>query len=330
MKGISFAGMLAVDKIKTIGSLPLRGELAKILDLNQSVGGCVCNTGIDFSRLSKGIPVKVYGVVGDDEDGDYIIKTLNDYNINTAGVKKRGTTCFTDVIQETSCHARTFYSYSGSMSTFSINDICLDDINTKIFHIGYLLLLDELDKEDKTYGTKMAQLLFEIQRRGIKTSIDVVSENSDRFNRIVSPSIKYVDYLIINEIEGGKTVNISPRNDDGLINIDNIKKILSKLFEMGVKKYAIIHCPEGAFGMSDSGEFLIEYSKNKPEGYIKGTVGAGDAFCAGSLLGIYDDKSLKDILVYGNAAAQVSLTSVSATDGVTSIEEAIKEYNRFK
>ena len=329
MKGITFAGALAVDKLNTINTLPSRGEFTKILNLERSVGGCVCNAGIDFSKLDHSIPVKACGIVGDDNDGDYIIKTLKDSDIDTTWVKIRGITCYTNVFQETSCSARTFFSYGGSMKTFSIDDVDIDHIDTKIFHIGYLLYLDEFDKEDEVYGTKMAYLLSLIQIRGIKTSFDVVSENSDRYSKIIIPSVKYVDYLILNEIECGKTVNISPRNNDGSLNLDNVKAILSKLIDLGVKEYAIMHAPEGAFGMDTKGNFVIEYSKKLPKGYIKGTTGAGDAFTAGCLLAIYYDKPLKEALVYGNAAAQVSLKSISASDGVIPIDEALEEYNKY-
>ena len=45
----------------------------------------------------------------------------------------------------------------------------------------------------------------------MKTSVDVVSEDSDRFARIVTPALKYVDYCILNEIEAGKTAGFKIR-----------------------------------------------------------------------------------------------------------------------
>jgi arabinose-5-phosphate isomerase len=66
----------------------------------------------------------------------------------------------------------------------------------------------------------MARLLAEAQKHGIKTSIDVVSEASDRFTRLVPPSLKYTDYCIINEIEAGQTTGIALRDEnDNLLGI---------------------------------------------------------------------------------------------------------------
>ena len=55
---------------------------------------------------------------------------------------------------------------------------------------------------------------------------------------------------------------------------------LEKLFEAGVGTWCVIHCPEGAWGMSRTGQFAHEPSKKLPKGYKVGSVGAGDAFCA--------------------------------------------------
>ena len=164
---------------------------------------------------------------------------------------------------------------------------------------------------------------------GVKTSIDVVSENSDRFARIVAPALKYVDYLTFNEIEAGKTVGIELRRPDGSLAEDRIEDVLRKLFVIGTGEWVIIHCPEGAFGLSRNGTYAVERSKALPKGYKVGSVGAGDAFCAGVLLAAYRGLSISEALVYGNASAQVSLRHASASGGMTTIDEALAEYRRY-
>jgi sugar/nucleoside kinase (ribokinase family) len=53
-----------------------------------------------------------------------------------------------------------------------------------------------------------------------------------------------------------------------------------------------------------------------PAGYIKGTVGAGDAFCAGALYAAYQGESIAAALKLGNAAAAASLSQPGATEGM--------------
>ena len=85
------------------------------------------------------------------------------------------------------------------------SEIDFNASSAKIFHLGYLLLLDELDKEDPEYGTKAAALLAKARAAGMKTSIDVVSEDSDRFYKIIAPALKQVDYCILNEVEASRS-----------------------------------------------------------------------------------------------------------------------------
>lgn len=54
----------------------------------------------------------------------------------------------------------------------------------KLFHLGYLLLLDALDKiyEDGTSGA--SRVLKKACQSGLKTSVDLVSEDSDCFEKL--------------------------------------------------------------------------------------------------------------------------------------------------
>ncbi len=330
MEGMVFAGSMIVDHLREIVTLPGRSELTKIQSVGNSTGGCVCNTGIDIAILDPSIPLTALGVVGDDSDGHMIIDALNKHGFDSSHVVRRGVTSFTDVYAESSNGCRTFFQYGGACDTFDIGDVNFTNLNCKIFHIGYLLLLNKLDAEDPMYGTRMADLLCRVQACGVKTSIDVVSENSDRFEKIVSPALKYVDYLILNEIEAGKTVGVELRREDGTLVEERMHEVLFKLFAKGVGEWVVIHCPEGAWGLSRSGDFAHEPSKKLPKGYKVGSVGAGDAFCAGTLLAAYRETSIADALIYGNASAQVSLRAASATGSMVTIDEAIAEYNKFE
>ena len=329
MEGIAFAGSMIVDHIREIDVLPGRSELAKVRAIQNATGGCVCNTGMDLAILDPSVPVMAVGVVGEDADGDLVVDTLKGRGVDTSRVLRRGVTSFTDVFAERSNGCRTFFQYGGACDTFDVADVDFPNLDCALFHIGYLLLLNRLDAEEPEYGTRMAEMLARVKACGVKTSIDVVSENSDRFARIVSPALKYVDYLTFNEIEAGKTVGVELRRPDGTLAEERIEEVLRKLFVIGTGEWVIIHCPEGAFGLSRNGTYAVERSKKLPEGYKVGSVGAGDAFCAGVLLAAYRGLSIGDALVYGNASAQVSLRHASASGGMVGIDEALAEYRRF-
>ncbi len=323
---IVFAGNLIVDHIKEIITLPNRSELTKILSVRNSTGGAVCNSGIDLAILDKSIKISAVGIVGDDNDGDFVINELKKYDIDTSNIKKQGITAFTDVFAEKSTNARTFMYYGGASDEFDVDTIDVDNLDCDIIHVGYLLLMDKLDSFDDEYGTRLARLLSKIQKKGIKTSIDIVSEDGNRFEQVVIPALKYLDYLTINEIEAEKTTGIALRNADGEIIYDNMSLVLNKLFDLGVKERVIIHYPEGASGLDKTGEYARVFSNKLPKGYIVGSVGAGDAFCAGTLLGALKKADIKTALTYGTASAQISLKDSSASGGMRCLEETLNEY----
>ena len=99
------------------------------------------------------------------------------------------------------------------------------------------------------------------------------------------------------------------------------------MLSMGVSRRAIIHAPSAAFGMDANGTFAREVGKRLPEGFIKGTVGAGDAFCAGALLAAYRGLPVWEALRWGNAAAVQSLRGDTANGAVIPMEECLVNYD---
>ena len=167
----------------------------------------------------------------------------------------------------------------------------------------------------------MARFLHSVQAKGIRTSVDVVSDSSGNFAEKVSPALKYCDYAIVNEMEGCAISGLSPRDESGKILVENIQKSLVHFMELGVRHRAVIHCPEAGFCMDRDTGFCVVPSLSLPDGYIKGSVGAGDAFCAGCLHEIYLEHSAEEMLEYAAAAAAANLSQTDATSGMKPADE---------
>ena len=175
----------------------------------------------------------------------------------------------------------------------------------------------------------MAKLLHRVQKMGIKTSIDVVSESGDRFARLVTPALKYADYCVINELEAQQTTGVLLRDQDGCLHPENMPVALSRLKELGVSTWAVIHCPELGCGIDENDRYFEVPSLKLPAGYIQGTVGAGDAFCAGILYAAQADMGLEQGLRLAACTAAASLSEVSASDGVKTVAEVLELYDRY-
>ena len=321
---IVFCGNIIVDQIKMITRWPDKGMLVPVTSVKRAVGGSVSNTSVDLKALDPSVNVKALGVVGTDENGDYAVKFLESKGIDCAEVSKTSErpTSFTDVMTIEGTGERTFFNMHGADSLLTPDDVDVDRLDCAIFHFGYLLLLDGMDAPDDEYGTKAARLLAKVQAAGIKTSVDIVSEHSDRFARIVRPALKYCDYCIINEIEGSMATGRKP---------DDLKGICEGLFELGVKERTVIHCPDVGASMGKDGDFTSIGSLQLPDGWIKGAVGAGDAFCAGSLYALLKGFDPEKLLRLGSCAAAMNLAVSDAVSGARSFEETMAldaQFNR--
>lgn len=315
--GITIAGTTLVDIVKSIDRYPNMGMLANILDVQYAVGGCTPNTAINLAKIDRRIPISVIGKVGTDENGRYILSTLQSYGINVSKMcyTSKSPTSFSEVMSVPSGE-RTFFHQKGANAEFAPEDIDIDALDCNIFHIGYVLLLDKFDAKDKQYGTQMAKFLNKVQKRGIKTSIDLVSSSEGEYGEKVIPVLKYCNYVIINEIECCGIWNIEPRNADGSINIDNVRLAMEKCIDAGVNDKVIVHCKEACFMLDFKKRFTKVASLKISSDEIKGTVGAGDAFCAGCLYGIYNNYTDVRILEFASAAAACNLMEANAIDGM--------------
>ena len=330
-KGICCAGNMLVDITYPIETWPKQNELTHITEgIESSTGGAVCNTITDLARLDPNLPLVASGFAGHDTEGDFMLREMGKYpNIDLSMVRRDGRTSFTLVMSNNQTKERTFFQHAGANAYYGEEHIDWDKLDVDIFHIGYILLLPALDAPDEEYGTKMARLLHRAQKKGFKTSIDVVSESGDRFAKLVIPALKYTDYCVINELEAQQTTGVPLRDEDGKLHMENMPIALNKLKELGVSTWAVIHCPEVGCGIDEKGEFFAVPSLKLPTGYIKGTVGAGDAFCAGILYAAEMDMSMEDALKLGACSAAASLSEVNASDGVKTAKEVLKLYDLY-
>lgn len=328
--GIVLAGNILTDVVKNVDCYPVIGMLANISAMKRAVGGSVPNTGIDLAKMDGSLPLGVIGRVGDDEYGRYVVKEMQNHGMDTSRVivSQTAPTSFSDVISLPSGE-RTFFHQRGANAEFCPEDVDMSSLNCRMLHIGYILLLDCFDHEDPEYGTVMAEFLHSVQERGIKTSVDVVSDSTADYAKKIIPALNYCNYAIMNEIESCSIFGLSPYQEDGTLDVEAIRTTMEKMMACGVKDKVIVHCKEAGFVLDASGSFTKLGSLCIPKEEIKGSVGAGDAFCAGCLYGIYHGFTDEEILKFASAAAACNLFAENSVDGMRSKEEIIKIEEKY-
>ncbi len=335
MNGIACAGNWIVDQIKIIDTWPQQGELVNIRSWECGIGGSSPNVLTDLQSMGFPAASLAIGCVGDDAYGTLILNHCSKHGIDTSMIRviSGESTSYTDVMTVASSGQRTFFQYRGANALFTPEMIEMERLTAaapKIFHLGYLLLLDGMDAEDAEFGTAAARLLHTLQEAGIQTSIDVVSEAGDRFGRIVGPALKHTDHCIINEYEAQRVTGITVRSEDDALDRAAIEAAAGKLLEMGVARTAVIHCPEGGQWADTSGNRSWIASLSLPSDLVVSAVGAGDAFCAGVLYGIHEGWDPERCLTVGNAAAAMCLGAKNTTDGVGSLQEIEAFAERYR
>ena len=313
---------MLVDNVKMISRWPDKGMLVQISSVKRAVGGAVCNSGIDLKVLDPSVTVKALGKLGDDDAGDFVVSTLESRGLDCSLVSRVAgvPTSFTDVMTVESTGERTFFNIHGADSTLVPDDVDVAKLDCGIFHFGYLLLLDGMDAPDEEYGTRAARLLAKVRAAGIRTSIDIVSEQSERFSRIVRPALRHCDYVVINEVEGSMATGVPA---------DDMRGICEGLFELGVGGRVVVHRPECGVSMDRDGTFVEVPSLELPSGWIKGSVGAGDAFCAGILYSLLKGTDPEYALRLASCTAAMNLASPDSTGGAKSLTETMELENRF-
>lgn len=321
--GIIAGGNWIVDHVKVLDRWPCQDALASIVRQSTSSGGSPYNILIDLARLGADFPLAGVGLVGDDDDGRSIIEHCRKHGVDTSRlqVTSEAATSYTDVMTVADTGRRTFFHQRGANAHLGEGHFDFNQTTAKIFHLGYLLLLDRLD-ELVNGRPRACEVLGRAKAAGLITSLDCVSEDSQRFQTIVAPVLPEVDLLFANDFETEKITG-TPLRQGGRVMAMSVALAARNLLRRGVRSWVIIHFPEAVYACSASGQEIWQPSLRVPQAEIAGAAGAGDALAAGVLLGVHRDWPMEDCLRLGVAAAAASLYHPTCSEGVMSIAECL-------
>ena len=215
--------------------------------------------------------------------------------------------------------SRTFFYQGGANDTLNINDFpegTFKATSARIFYLGYLTLLRDLDQILDNNSTNAAGVLKRAQNAGLITCVDLVSIHHSEFSRIVESAAPFVDFLISNEIEAAQATGTKV-DAETLTSAEMLIEMAQGMLDLGVRKAVIIHCVERVVWVEANRDtFVIEIEPLRPE-EIASNLGAGDAFCAGLLYGIHENRGPERAIQLGKAAAQASLKGLTATSAIS-------------
>lgn len=324
-KGILATGNWIVDQVKTIDRFPQQDALANILEQSVANGGSPYNVLKDIAIMDAPIPLEGIGLIGNDALGDLIMNDCGKYGINLEGLLRTdlAATSYTDVMTVQGTGRRTFFHNRGANALLTPDYLkAVETSKARIFHLGYLLLLDGLDQLDAKGRTGASYILEQASSLGFKTSADLVSESSDRFKTIVPPSLAHLDYLFLNEYEAEKLTGIQIAIGDG-VDLEKAEDAAIELLKNGVREWVILHFQRGAMAINRSVGTVYQPAIKVPNEEIKGAAGAGDAFAAGVLVGLHEGYTMQECLKLGVSIAASCLFHSTCSTSILPMQQAL-------
>ncbi|MBL9133282.1 MAG: carbohydrate kinase family protein [Verrucomicrobiaceae bacterium] len=321
--GILAGGNFIIDHVKLIDRYPEQDMLAFISGETSSNGGGPYNMLKDLAAMLVGYPLEAAGLVGRDANGDWILRDCAAAGIDTTQLHQTAAapTSYTDAMTVTGSGRRTFFHQLGANAVLGAAHFDFSRTQAKIFHLGYLMLLSEMDRMLENGRTVASTVLEAAQDAGLLTSVDLVSADDPNFRAITEASLPFTDYLIVNEIEAGKVVeeDLKTAHRD----IPRMQAAARQLLDRGVRHEVIIHFEAGAVVAEKNGTVHHQASLQLPPGFIAGATGAGDAFAAGYLHGTHEEWPVAQRLRLASCTAAACLTHPTPSQGLRPVAECL-------
>ncbi|MSU50975.1 MAG: carbohydrate kinase family protein [Opitutus sp.] len=327
--GILAGGNWVVDHVKILNTWPAQDSLANILRESTSNGGAPYNVLKDLARLGAPFPLSAVGLIGDDAFGQSILDDCRAHAIDVTQLHRtaEAATSCTDVMTVEATGRRTFFHRRGTNALLGPEHFDFARSTARHFHLGYLLLLDRLDAFLPDGLTGAAHVLRAARAAGLRTSLDCVSDSSDRFVSVAKPALPHVDYFFANDFEASRLTGVSLLDDAGRDPIA-LRIAARRLLDAGVREWVFVHSPYGVFA-SSAHEDVWQPSVRVPADQIKGAAGAGDALAAGILFGLHEDWPIARCLRLGVSAAAASLHDATCSASVRPVDECLKLVAEF-
>jgi len=317
-------GSWVVDQIKVVDQYPEQDGLANILRRYTNTGGSPYNVLKNISHLGANFKLSGVGLIGQDHNGNYIIDDCIKSQIDKRGLQtvEKGTTSYTDVITDQATGRRTFFHEKGVNKELSKENIRLEKYKAKIFHLGYLLLLDKLDQVHENGRTEASDLLEEASELGFTTSVDLFNERSERFAPVVKASLPFCDYLFTNNQELGRLSGTDLQQSSPSFK-SQFNDAIKQVFDMGVRQWIIADHDTGIYAFHRNGEQFAMGKSLIPTEAIAGQAGVTDAIAAGVLYGMHEGWDIEKTLMLAACTHACSLMDPSCTEGILPLEQTM-------
>lgn len=295
------AGIIVADHVCTpISHLPAAGELVMADGMLLTVGGCAANAAVDLAKMQT--RVSIVGRVGNDVFGRVVSDILRESGVDVSNLKtSAGLDTSQTLIVNVKGQDRRFIHTFGANRDFRASDIPMHLLGeAKVLYLGGYLVMPAVAQDE------LVPVFTEARKRGVRTVLDIVvptkGEYLSKFDRL----LQHVDVFLPNTDEA----EIITGEKDPLKQAEVFQRL-------GAGTTIITMGSQGALLVQ---KYLRLRAGVYPVPFVDPS-GGGDAFDAGYIVGLLQNKGPEDCLRYASALGASCVRAIGTTPGVFTRDE---------
>ncbi len=286
-----------------VSDLPEGGNTFFVEDFALAVSGAAGAAAVVAAK--HGLKVQAVGGVGPDLMGEWVLRRMGDFDIDTGMMQLCPDHQTSSSIVTTRANGdRPALHRKGATGGFFVEDDQVDRVlDTKILHIGGVGLMDRMDKG------RNAEILAAAKARGCTTTLDVFASTPDDL-ALIKPLLESTDYFMPSEEEAMAL--------SGLTGFEDIARFL---LDQGVGAVALTLGRDGVMYRDQAGT-KIDLSSFEID--VVCTCGCGDCFNAGFATGLHLGHPIETCLMLGQASSAQNAMGLGSQAVVSSLENTLK------
>jgi len=282
--------------------VPPGGGTNFIDELTLAVSGAAGTASIAASKM--GLKTLAVGGVGHDLMGDWVLKRLQHFGVDTSTMQQQqGWKTSSSIVTTRRDGSRPALHMRGATADFYVDDAMMDQvIDAKVVHIGGIGLMKKMDQG------RNAELMKRAKKKGAVTTVDIFAGSKDDMPA-VAMVLPHTDYFIPSIEEARALTGLADMGD-----------IARHFIDLGVKCCVFTLGGDGAYyHHADGTVFKIPAFEID----VKCTCGCGDAFNAGFAVGLNRGFDPQTTVRFAQATSALNATGLGSQAGVESFEHTL-------
>lgn len=287
---------------RPVTDIPPGGGTYFIEEFALAVSGAAGSAAIVAAK--HGLNVQAVGGVGEDLMGDWVLRRLADFNVDTKNMQRcPDFSTSSSLVTTRPDGARPALHKLGATAGFYVDDDQISRvIDTKIFHIGGVGLMDRMDQG------RSAEVMEAAKKGGAVTTLDVFASTRDDM-ALIKPLLPHTDYFMPSEEEAM-----------ALSGLTDFEDIATFLLDLGVGGVILTLGEHGAMYRGSDGQ-KIDLPAYEID--VVCTCGCGDCFNAGFATGLHLGRSIEDCVRLGQASSAQNAKGLGSQAVVSSLQATL-------